>query len=114
VARRNKGEERGVALDRVARLADLAAEALRAGRRDRADRYAQLAWRVKTRYQLRGTAIDARICRACKAYLAPGVSSRVRLRGGRRVTTCLACGASRRKVLSSGPASAPRGQPDQP
>ena len=114
MARRNKGEEREVAAERVARLVELAAEALRVGRRERADRYAQLAWRVKTRYQLRRTPLDARICRKCFAFLAPGVTSRVRLRGGRRVTICLACGASRRKVLSPGAASAPRGRPDQP
>ncbi len=114
MVRRNKGEERDVARERVARLVDLAQEALRAGRRDRADRYAQLAWRVKTRYQLRGLALDSRVCRGCFAFLQPGVTSRVRVREGRRVTTCLACGRVRRKVLSRGPASAAHGRPDEP
>jgi ribonuclease P protein subunit RPR2 len=100
VARRNKGEEREIARDRLARLVALADEALKAGRRDRADRYALLAWRIKTRYQLRATPLDAAICRACFAFLKPGVTARVRLRGGFRVTTCLACGRVRRKALA--------------
>jgi ribonuclease P protein subunit RPR2 len=114
VARRNKGEERDVARARVARLVDLAQEALRADRRDRADRYALLGWRIKTRYQLRATPLDARVCRGCFAFLQPGVTARVRIRDGRRVTTCLACGRVRRKVLSRGAASAARGRPDEP
>ena len=99
VARRNKGEEREIARDRIARLVELAHDALRAARPDRANRYAELAWRIKTTYQMRGSAIDGRVCRACHAFLLPGVSSRVRIRDGRRATTCLACGVVRRKVL---------------
>ena len=100
MARRNKGEEREIARERVARLVEQAEEALRLGRRDRADRYAQLAWRVKTRYQLRRSPVDGRVCRGCFAFLQPGTTSRVRLRQGRRVTTCLACGRVRRVVLA--------------
>lgn len=101
LVRRNKGEERAIARDRVARLVELAEEALRAGRDERAHRYAELAWRVKTTYQLRGTAIDGRACRACHAFLQPGRTSRVRLTGGRRTATCLRCGAMRRTPLTA-------------
>ena len=97
--RRDKGEERAVARERVARLIQLADEGARAGRIDRADRYVQLAWLVKTKYQLRGSGIEARICRSCQAFLAPGRTARVRLTGGKRSVTCLACGATRRKLL---------------
>jgi ribonuclease P protein subunit RPR2 len=107
MARRNKGEEREIARERIAHLADLAHEALRAQRPDRANRYAELAWRIKTTYQMRGSAIDGRVCRACHAFLVPGVSSRVRLRDGRRSTTCLACGVVRRKVLPRASRSIP-------
>ena len=100
MARRNKAQERAIARERVERLVALAEEATRAGRRDRADRYADLAWRVKTTYQLRGSPIDARACRACRAFLVPGRTARVRLTGGRRSVTCLACGHVRRKVLA--------------
>lgn len=99
MARRDKGEERRIALERIARLGELARDALRAGHAERAHRYADLAWRIKTTYQLRGTAMDGRICRACRAYLAPGATSRVRLTGARRSVTCLRCGAVRRTGL---------------
>lgn len=97
VARRNKGEEKAIAHDRVARLVALAGEALREGRPERADRYADLSWRLKETYQLRGSAIEGRACRACRRFLVPGVTARVRLTGGRRSVTCLGCGAVRRR-----------------
>lgn len=101
MARRNKGAERAIAIERIVRLVALAEEAARAERQDRADRYADLAWRVKTTYQLRGTPLDGRVCRACRAFLVPGRSARVRLTGGRRSVTCLRCGTVRRRVLST-------------
>ena len=100
MVRRNKGEERAIARDRIAGLITLADDAMRAGRDDLAHRYADLAWRIKTTYQLRQSGIEPRICRACKAFLVPGRTSRVRLAGGTRVTTCLRCGAVRRKALT--------------
>lgn len=98
MARRDKGAERDIARERVARLVALADAAALGGRRDRADRYVGLAWRIKTTYQLRGSGVEGRICRACHAYLGPG-SSRVRIRDGRRSVTCLSCGAVRRMPL---------------
>lgn len=95
--RRNKGEERAIARGRAARLVALADEALLSGHAERAHRYAALVWRLKTRYQLGATPEAARVCRACHAFLRPGVTARVRLRHGRRCTTCLRCGATRRR-----------------
>lgn len=103
VARRNKGEEKVIASERIDRLVALAEEAARAGRLDRADRYADLSWRIKETYQLRGSAVDGRACRACHAFLMPGLTARVRLSGGKRSVTCLACGHVRRKVLQVRP-----------
>jgi ribonuclease P protein subunit RPR2 len=100
MARRDKGDERRIARERVARLVALAEEEARAGREERAHRYAELSWRLKTTYQLRGSAIDGRVCRACRAFLAPGRTSRVRLTGGKRSVTCLRCGAVRRTPLA--------------
>ncbi|HVM46046.1 MAG TPA: ribonuclease P [Candidatus Thermoplasmatota archaeon] len=97
--KRDKRGERQIARERVARLVALAEQAVAAQRPERAHRYAELAWRVKTTYQLRGCAIDGRRCRSCGAFLS-GATSRVRLRDGVRVTTCLACGAVRRRPLA--------------
>lgn len=112
MARRNKGEERVIAKERVARLVTLTQAALRAQHEERAHRYAEHAWRLKTTYQLRGTAIDGRVCRVCHAFLQPGRTSRVRLTGGKRTTTCLRCGAMRRHPLTARtPPAAARGPP---
>ncbi|MFA5860575.1 MAG: RNAase P [Candidatus Thermoplasmatota archaeon] len=99
MARRNKGEERTIAKLRVERLVKLAVDALRSQHEDRAHRYAEHAWRLKTAYKLRGSAIDGRVCRKCHAFLQPGRTSRVRLTGGKRTTTCLRCGAMRRRPI---------------
>lgn len=116
MARRNKSAERAIASERIERLVTLAEEALRGGRRDRADRYADLAWRVKTTYQLRRTPADGSVCRACRAFLQPGVTARVRLTGGRRSVTCLACGETRRKSFDAregAPVASDAGAPDE-
>ena len=102
VARRNKRAERDIARERVSRLVELAEQTLAARRPDRAARYAELAWRIKTTYQLRATAIDGRRCRSCGAFLS-STTARVRLRDGVRITTCLACGAVRRRPLAARP-----------
>lgn len=96
--RRDKKEERAIARDRLARLVELAEAAVRAGQHARADRYAELGWRVKTTYQLRGTPLDGRVCRACRAFLSAS-TMRVRLQAGHRSVTCLRCGAVRRRPL---------------
>ncbi len=36
------------------------------------------------------------ICRGCTELLIPGVNSRIRIRDGQRITTCLSCGKIRR------------------
>ena len=36
------------------------------------------------------------ICKGCKELLIPGISSRVRIRDGQKITTCLNCGEIRR------------------
>ena len=41
------------------------------------------------------------ICRGCTELLIPGITSRVRIRDGQRMTTCLSCGKIRR--LGGGP-----------
>lgn len=98
MVRRDKGAEREIARDRVARLVERADAAALAGQGARADRYVELAWRIKTTYQLRRSGVESRLCRRCHKYLGPG-TARVRLREGRRVTTCLACGHVRRRAV---------------
>ena len=100
--RRNKNAERDIARERIARLVTLAEVALVANKPERAARYGELAWAIKTTYQLRKTAIDGRRCRGCGAFFSVG-TVRVRLRDGMRITTCLACGMVRRRPLPPRP-----------
>ena len=82
-----------IAHERIERLFGLARE--EAGRKNypRANRYAELAGKISTRYNVR---IPGRykleFCRKCHAYLVPGLNSRVRLNNGKRLVHCNSCG----------------------
>lgn len=99
--RRNKGQERDVALQRVRRLIEMAHDAI--GREPaRADRYVALARRIAMRYQVSMPRELRRfICRACDGLLVPGRTARVRLSPGRLSITCLRCGTVRRYPIAA-------------
>ncbi len=76
-------------------LLELAEQAVRDGRDDRAVRYVDLARRIgmKTRTPLPS---GFRYCRGCLRPLIPGLNCDVRLTGRKVVTTCRSCGTLRR------------------
>lgn len=88
---------RGIALERIGRLFELAEKASRE-HPERADRYVELAWRIATRHNVRIPGpFRMRFCRRCKSYFGPD-RFRVRLRSRpttRLVVTCLKCGRIR-------------------
>lgn len=98
--RRNKGEEKRIARNRVQVLLDRArAEALGPDA-DLADRYTAIARRVSTRYQLKAQPhLKIQVCKGCTTYRVPGRTSRTRIHSGRIVTTCLQCGRTDRHPL---------------
>ena len=73
----------------------LSHEAARSGNDGRARRYVDIAVRIcrKTRTRMPR---DFRFCKGCGVPLLPGVTSRVRLTGGKVVCTCLRCGRAAR------------------
>lgn len=85
------------------RIADLFALAEREAERpsgELANRYIELARRVGTRYNVRLPAEYRELyCRGCSTYWVEGRTVRTRLRGARRVRTCLRCGRTRRIPL---------------
>ena len=92
--RRNKVEERDVALKRIRRLVTLAEGA---SGQDLSDRYVRLARRIAMRYQVSiPTELRRRICRNCESLLVPGRTARVRVARGRVSVTCLRCEAVKR------------------
>ena len=88
-----------IALERAERLLELAGDAFTENS-DRANRYARLAWMLKTRYRVRlSPEQNRKICRKCQSYMVPGATCRVRTRPKRPphiVITCLRCGYERR------------------
>ncbi|TSD15727.1 ribonuclease P [Haloglomus irregulare] len=81
--------DRTIATERIRRLQELAREAVRADRPDRARRYVRLARRVAERHRLTLPHRFRRFtCDRCDAYLVPGRNARVRTREGHVVVTC--------------------------
>lgn len=107
--RRNKGEEKQIARQRVRRLLDEARDEALGPDADLADRYAALARRVAMRYQVPLRADQkVHVCK-CGVYRRPA-NTRVRIARGRVNTHCLACGKIRRRPL----APRPQGAQDSP
>jgi len=96
--RGGQDERRKIATERIERLLQLAEEAFDR-RPELSHRYAELAWKLKTRYNVRlPPELKRKFCRKCRAFWVPGVTCRVRVRPKRKhvVTTCLRCGYQRR------------------
>lgn len=86
--------------ERIGALFSLAESEARRGAGELPTRYVRLARRIGMRYNLRlAPEFRELYCRGCSTYWVEGRTVRTRLRAGRRVRTCLACGRVRR-VLS--------------
>lgn len=89
--------ERRIALERMEILFGRAEQEALHARPARARRYVDLARRIGMRYNVRvPPEFKRRFCKACLAYLLPGVNARVRIGRGRVVVTCTGCGAIQR------------------
>jgi ribonuclease P protein subunit RPR2 len=89
-----------IARERVSDLFALAEKEATDGHRDLANRYVVLARRVGMRYNVRLLPEYRELyCRGCSTFWVEGLSVRTRLRGGRRVRTCLSCGRQHRTNL---------------
>ena len=88
---------RNTARDRIITLYGLAVDRAREGDTVLARRYTALARKVGMRYTVR---IPRRLkrftCKRCMSPLIPGLTARIRLRGGVEIITCLECGKMKR------------------
>ncbi len=96
-AKRLRGLAREAAVRSIAALYREAVEALRRGDVELARRLTREAEEVRRAARLRKPRfLRFGVCRNCGAPLVPGLSARVRLHPGRRITrvsvTCLICG----------------------
>lgn len=90
--RRSSAEFKKIAAERVERLFELAETEFKQ-HPELSDRYVRLAWKLKTRYNVKlPSHLKRKFCRKCLSFWMPGVSCRVRLQSGRIVVTCLRCG----------------------
>jgi ribonuclease P protein subunit RPR2 len=90
--RRGAEQSKKIAGERVERLLSLAEEVAKEDPK-LSDRYVALAWRIKTKYNLRlPRSLKLRFCRRCLSYWKPGETSRVRIREGILTITCMRCG----------------------
>ncbi len=86
-----------IAKERIDDLFALAEEEAFEHRSYLPDRYVELARKVGMRYNVRLLPEYAELyCRGCSSFWVEGRTVRTRLRGGRRVRTCLVCGRLRR------------------
>jgi len=86
-----------IARERISTLFALAEEEAASGHLGLSDRYIGLARRIGTRYNVRLPPEYRELyCRGCSRFWIEGRTVRTRLRAGRRVRTCLACGRVRR------------------
>ncbi|MEM1514526.1 MAG: ribonuclease P [Candidatus Bathyarchaeia archaeon] len=98
----SKAKIKEIALSRIERLFDLAIKML-SKRPDLSQRYIEIARKISMRTRVRiPREKKVLICRHCKRFIFPGVSSRVRLQHRREphiVITCLYCGKHMRRPL---------------
>lgn len=91
-----------IAMERIHELFGLADEVFSKDPA-RAQRYVDLARRIAMRTRIRlPRDLRRRICKRCKGFLVPGVTSRTRIRQRREshvAITCISCGAVTRLSL---------------
>jgi len=92
-----KGRLREITLERARKLYRLAIKAVKDGDIEGSRNYVGLALRLVEKANIRNPKWLRRgVCRRCHVPLVPGLTSRVRLRPGRKyvtvVVTCLVCG----------------------
>lgn len=96
--RRNKGEERQIAVRRLDTLLGRARREATGPDADLCDRYVTIATQVARKYQMPMRPHQkAQVCRACKRYRR-SENTRVRVHRGRLITTCT-CGHIHRRPL---------------
>ena len=65
-----------------------------------AQRQAALARKLMLKYNVRfGWELKRFYCHGCKQLIVPGVNARVRVSGGKVLTTCASCGRVNRKSV---------------
>ncbi|MDG6923292.1 MAG: RNase P subunit [Nitrososphaerota archaeon] len=97
-----KQQRRKIASEQIDRLIECAILERRT-RSGLALRYADMAWKLSTRFNVRLGARRLLFCRKCKEFITPADTARVRLSKKRKSLnfTCLRCQSTYRKIIRS-------------
>lgn len=99
MALKDKGKVKRIVLERMYRLAELAAEEF-PGHPGRSKRYIELIRRLSQKNKVPiPKELKRQFCKKCGAFLKPGENARMRLTKHYRVVSCLECGFSRKLSL---------------
>ncbi len=94
--KKNKAIARDISQERISRLFDLALEEFPCDP-SRSERYVSLARKIGMRHRVNiPSELKRYMCKKCGSFLVPGKNSRIRLKGGCIIVTCLECGAIKR------------------
>ena len=95
--KRQKEEANEIAKDRIERLFFLAEKAAVESDFDSADRYVEMAWKIKLKFRIRLTSYQKRLfCKKCLKFLVDGKTGRYRTEKGHLIIECKNCGDIRR------------------
>ncbi len=98
--KKSKAIARSIATERINYLFELAGKE-HSNDPARSDRYVSLARKIGMRHRVRiPSELKRAFCKKCGSYLVAGNNSRVRLKKGCIVVTCLECGNIKRYPFS--------------
>jgi len=95
-SRKKPIEQITIAKERIDILFSEARGMMKSGIKDKiafANRYVQLARKIAMRYNIKlPTAYRRMVCKYCKRYLYPGITSQTRVKNGKVNIKCMQCG----------------------
>lgn len=98
--KKQKEEASDIAGERINRLFELAEKAAKEGDIAHANRYVELAWKIKLKFRAKLSPYQKRLfCRKCLKFLADGKTGRYRAVKGVMEVKCLGCGYTRKYLL---------------
>lgn len=92
MAKKNKKEQKKLALKRIKKLFSLSEQKAKENRLDLADRYVEIARKISMKYLVPiPTELKRRFCKHCYSYLIPNKNCRIRIHRGKVIIYCYNC-----------------------
>ncbi len=92
MAKKNKKEQKKLALKRIKKLFLLSEQKAKENRLDLSDRYVEIARKISMKYLVPiPTEFKRRFCKHCYSYLIPNKNCRIRIYRGKVIIYCYNC-----------------------